>query len=452
MSAAVLEVDPGSLVVAANVRKDVALTPEFVASVKEHGVLVPIMVHEGLDAFEVIDGQRRTLAAVEAGLTGVPVIVLDNPTSDADLVVEQLVVNENRTGLSEADQVGAVTELALFGLSAAAIAKKTGIKKKAVEQAVLVGKSPAASAAMRDRQLSFEAALGLAEFEGDEEAFADLSADLEKGWSIVHKAQQWRDRRALEAKAAEIEADPNLTLLSEAPDYYSEDPRSLRHLYVDAEFTRPLSDLPHEEVVALAGDGLCAYPTIGWGARDERTVTVGYAVKGWRARGLFGRETSGTAKPSTPEEAEALKASRRRDRETTKAWKSATVVRFDFLRELVARRSAPKGWEAPVAACLLSNQGSYSTTELRAMLAILGLEEDPKQYSVRGTVLDHLAANPGRTPQIMLAVALGATEGSFEFDRKGWQKPGAARYLMLLAGWGYELSEVEQAVIDAPKS
>ena len=59
--------DPATLTVDINVRKDAALTKEFVASIKEHGVLVPVVAHRKDDGtVHVLMGQRRTRAAVEA--------------------------------------------------------------------------------------------------------------------------------------------------------------------------------------------------------------------------------------------------------------------------------------------------------------------------------------------------------------------------------------------------
>src|ERR1700752_3923775 len=60
----------------ANVRDAAAIDAEFVASVKEHGVLTPIAAVRGRDGVvRVRAGQRRTLAAREAGLPTVPVYV-----------------------------------------------------------------------------------------------------------------------------------------------------------------------------------------------------------------------------------------------------------------------------------------------------------------------------------------------------------------------------------------
>ena len=50
---------------------------ELTNSIKNHGVLSPILVRElGLNEFEVIAGERRLRASKKAGLTSIPCLVL----------------------------------------------------------------------------------------------------------------------------------------------------------------------------------------------------------------------------------------------------------------------------------------------------------------------------------------------------------------------------------------
>ena len=75
--------DPHSLTLELNVRDDADLDAQFVASIKEHGVLNPIAAVRTDDgAVWVRAGQRRTLAAREANLSSVPVYVRPASASD----------------------------------------------------------------------------------------------------------------------------------------------------------------------------------------------------------------------------------------------------------------------------------------------------------------------------------------------------------------------------------
>src|ERR1700758_137891 len=67
---------PGDLNIDVNVRDAATLDPQFVASIREHGVLQPVTAFRGPDGVvKVRYGQRRVLAAVQAGLASIPVYV-----------------------------------------------------------------------------------------------------------------------------------------------------------------------------------------------------------------------------------------------------------------------------------------------------------------------------------------------------------------------------------------
>lgn len=131
-----------------NVRSEAGLTPEFVASVREHGVMVPVLVQrtEGGQLL-VRAGQRRTLAAIEAGLESIPARIVDGDGDGACRIIEQVVENDQRAALRESDRAAGFQQLALLGVPAATIAMKTGHAKDTVNTALKVGKSKIAAAA-----------------------------------------------------------------------------------------------------------------------------------------------------------------------------------------------------------------------------------------------------------------------------------------------------------------
>lgn len=452
---AVLRVDPSTLLVGPNVRRDVQLSKEFVASIKQHGVLVPIVAHEVDGSLEVVDGQRRTLAAVDAGVNPVPVVVVQMIVDEGVRIVEQLVVNDQRDSISIADTVAAVKQLELFGMPASTIAKKVGMPKADVVRVSKVGASEAALAALRGQKIDFEAAEVLAEFEGDVEAQAELSEHAAKGYHLAHMAQGWRDRRLLESANAEAVAEGLVVI--EAPGYNSTDPLSIRYLHLDKECKgETLDTVPPEKMLELAGDGLRVRVYLG-GYGDERGLRREFYVAGWRDRGLFAPSWAlgGKTTPSTPEEVEKLKAERRVGRETTKAWASASAVRFSWIRDLLQRKVMPKGWELAAARHIVEiHSTGYAPGQWRTIAALLQLEPTSDTYSLRGKVSEFLEGNPTKAAHVALACALGSVEGATDFDRKGWQfSPDKARaHLVLLASWGYELSEVEQDVVKPARS
>ena len=119
-----VELDPATLLVDRNIR-DAHLDRAFVGSIKAHGVLVAITaVRTHTGTVRVRYGHRRTLAAIEAGRPTVPVWIVGAEDDDATArLLSQWAENEHRTGLSESERVGAVEQLAAFGLTAAQIGR-----------------------------------------------------------------------------------------------------------------------------------------------------------------------------------------------------------------------------------------------------------------------------------------------------------------------------------------
>ena len=108
--------DPGTLTVGQNARAEVFLGREFVASIKDHGVLQPIVAVRGEDGATVVRlGQRRTLAAVRAGLDRVPVWLIEASGDEAERIVAQMVENDHRDAMTDRDRVAAVEQLSLLG-------------------------------------------------------------------------------------------------------------------------------------------------------------------------------------------------------------------------------------------------------------------------------------------------------------------------------------------------
>lgn len=101
---------------------------ELAASMKEHGVLQPILVRprKGDAArFQIIGGERRWRAAQKAGLHEVPALVRD--FSDREAMAAGLVENLQRqdlNALEEAEGYGRLTQQ--FGLTQDALAKIVG--------------------------------------------------------------------------------------------------------------------------------------------------------------------------------------------------------------------------------------------------------------------------------------------------------------------------------------
>ncbi len=65
---------------------------ELAASIKEHGILQPLIARKSIKGYEIVAGERRYRAAKEAGLEKVPAVVrqLNEQTNDGICFVRKL--------------------------------------------------------------------------------------------------------------------------------------------------------------------------------------------------------------------------------------------------------------------------------------------------------------------------------------------------------------------------
>ena len=106
-----------------------AITPEslvdLVDSIKEHGILEPLVVAKTPAGYQIIAGERRWRASRLAGLTHVPVIIRE--TSPKGMLEMALVENVQRIDLNPLDRAKGFERLqSEFGLTTSEIAVRIG--------------------------------------------------------------------------------------------------------------------------------------------------------------------------------------------------------------------------------------------------------------------------------------------------------------------------------------
>ncbi len=104
---------------------------ELAASIKEHGIIQPLVVTETVDGYQLIAGERRWRAAGVAGLSEVPVLVKD--VAPSKMLELALVENLQRSDLNPLEEAMAFQQLAdEFELTQKEIAKRVGKSRTAV--------------------------------------------------------------------------------------------------------------------------------------------------------------------------------------------------------------------------------------------------------------------------------------------------------------------------------
>jgi len=119
-----------------------AALQELVASIAEHGVLQPIIVRPHGGRFQLVSGERRTLAARRAGLNLIPAIVqrYDNRRSLEVAIVE----NVQREDIGPLEAAEAYRRLMdEFGMTQEQVAQRVGKSRPAIANALRLLRLPA---------------------------------------------------------------------------------------------------------------------------------------------------------------------------------------------------------------------------------------------------------------------------------------------------------------------
>jgi len=108
---------------------------ELMDSIREHGIIQPLIVRLRHGKHELIAGERRWRASRELGLTEVPVIVRE--ASDKDVLEMALIENLQREGLNAIEEAIAYQRLAKeFNLRQEDIAQRVGKNRATVANAI----------------------------------------------------------------------------------------------------------------------------------------------------------------------------------------------------------------------------------------------------------------------------------------------------------------------------
>jgi ParB family chromosome partitioning protein len=114
---------------------------ELVASIREKGILEPILVRPAGSRFQIIAGERRYRAAQEVGLAEIPCVVRDS--SDAETLELALIENLQRKDLSAFEEADALKVLAdMYGYTHQKMAEKLGKSRTSLTETLSLTAMP----------------------------------------------------------------------------------------------------------------------------------------------------------------------------------------------------------------------------------------------------------------------------------------------------------------------
>jgi ParB/RepB/Spo0J family partition protein len=134
---------------------------ELAASIREHGVLQPILVTPDADGYRVIAGNRRLKATVRAGLETIPALIKTQVDEHRQFFLN-LVENVQRVDLTGKERVEAIRLLAASGLGVREISRGTGISPGTISRWLHIADRPMLAQALEEERLDIARAMTLA--------------------------------------------------------------------------------------------------------------------------------------------------------------------------------------------------------------------------------------------------------------------------------------------------
>jgi len=114
---------------------------ELERSIREHGVLQPVIVQKSVNGYELIVGERRWRASKKAGLKKIPAVIRE--VTDLESLELALIENLNRQDLNPIEEADGYERLAKdFGLTQENIAKRMGKSRESVANIMRLLKLP----------------------------------------------------------------------------------------------------------------------------------------------------------------------------------------------------------------------------------------------------------------------------------------------------------------------
>jgi ParB family transcriptional regulator, chromosome partitioning protein len=179
---------------------------ELAASIRQHGILQPVVVRRSASGFELVSGERRLRASKLAGLTSIPAMVREQ-VSDDEMLELAMVENLQRRDLDPMERArGYQRMIDQLKLTQAQVAERVGLKRSTVTNHLrLLELPPGIHAQLANGQLTMGHAKAL--LAADEAQRQALAVE------IVHEGLSVREAE----RRARGDQEPTVELQPKAP-------------------------------------------------------------------------------------------------------------------------------------------------------------------------------------------------------------------------------------------
>jgi ParB family chromosome partitioning protein len=189
---------------------------ELVKSIKERGILQPIIVRKkGEDLYECVAGERRLRAAKKAGLKEIPAIIKN--FTDEEVLLIALIENLQRKNLNPLEEaLGYKNLVEKFGYTQEEVAEKVGKDRATVANLLRLLKLPSIiQEDLLEERLTVGHAKALLSLDEEEKQIYVRNLILKKGLSVRETEKLVGKLQKGEISQKKKELDPDLVSLSE---------------------------------------------------------------------------------------------------------------------------------------------------------------------------------------------------------------------------------------------
>ena len=185
---------------------------ELASSIKEHGIIQPLILRRLEDKYEIIAGERRFKAAKMAGLMSVPAIITKmDDNKSAEVAIVENVQRKDLSAIEEAKSYKALLDKGY--LTQEELAKKMGLSQSAISNKLrLLSLSDAVQDALMDGKISERHARSLLQLSDSDEQEKWLKTIIDERLTVKDLDKKLKDYLKNEEKSDEI------PLVTDTPD------------------------------------------------------------------------------------------------------------------------------------------------------------------------------------------------------------------------------------------
>jgi ParB family chromosome partitioning protein len=198
-------------------RIDADALETLAASIREHGVIQPVLVTETIDGYQLVAGERRVRAARMAGLERIPAVV--RQLADREQLELALVENLQREDLDPIESATAYRQLIEeFGFTQEALSQRVGRARTTVTNTLrLLDLADVVQGSIRSGEISEGHGRALGGLPAEHQAKI-LSTVIDRGLSVRQTEElvrRLREPRPTAATHREAAHDPDLERVEE---------------------------------------------------------------------------------------------------------------------------------------------------------------------------------------------------------------------------------------------